>query len=161
MELCIKAEEVMADVRSAAWLEQELHPELDRHRRHEMADICEPDNVERVWRVLGLAVAEIRRETVRIFRQEKYMAMTNDLECPEEWTFRFLFPLPSSSVGLLREKIHEYLVASVMAERTGVIIPAAQKIWQIRASSAIAELRSAAATARPPHAQVRRPLWPC
>ena len=161
MKLCIKSEAVFADIRSAAWLEQELHPELDRHRRHEMADICEPDNVERVWRVLGLAVAEIRRETVRILRREKYPAMTNDLERPEEWTFRFLFPMPPSSVEFLREKIHEYLVASVMAERTGVIIPAAEKIWRLRASSAIAEIRSAASTARPPHSRVRRPLWPC
>lgn len=159
--LCIKSEEVLADIRSAAWLEQELHPELDRHRRHEMADICEPDNVERVWRVLGIAVAEIRRVAVRIFRQEKYPAMTNGLERPEEWTFLFLFPLPSSSVGFLREKIHEYLVASVMAERTGFIIPDAQKIWHLRASSVIEEIRSTVGTARPPHARVRRPLWPC
>ena len=50
MELVIKSGEVLTDIGSAGWLEQELHPELDRHRRHQMADICEPDNAERVWR---------------------------------------------------------------------------------------------------------------
>lgn len=157
--LCIKSDEVMADLRSAAWLEQELHPELDRHRRHQMADICEKDNVERVWRVLGLSVAELRLALLRILQPQKGIRTVNELDRPDEWIFSFLFKLPSDNVAYIREKIHEYLVAAVMADRAAVIIPQCAGIWRERASTALAELQAFASTVRPPFAKVRRPLW--
>ena len=150
----------MADLRSAAWLEQELHPEEDRHRRHQMADICEQDNVERVWRVLGNAVAELRIRLMKILHHEKDISSDNDLRCPAEWTFRFLFRLPVSTKVYIKEKIHEYLVAKVMADRTATIIPAAAGIWEQRAEETLSSLRGVAATVHPPLRRVRRPLWP-
>lgn len=150
----------MADLRSAAWLEQELHPELDRHRRHQMADICETGCIERVWRVLGIAVAEVRIALLRIIRPSGCRHAANELERPSIWRFAFRFPLPPDVVSFLKEKIHEYLVASVMAERAAVIIPQCSRIWEERAEEARSSLKGIAATMRPPYAPVRRPLWP-
>ena len=161
MTLHIKSGEVMADLRSAAWLEQELHQEANRHQRHQMADICETDNVELIWRILGVAISEIRLELTVILQPDKEIAADNDLRQPDEWIFRFLFKLPARTVEYLREKIHEYLVAKVMADRTAVIIPAAAKIWEMRAKEVLSALRRIAATARPEFRRVRRPLWPC
>lgn len=158
--MIIKANEVLADVRSAAWLEQELHTDADRHRRHQMADICEEGNIEHVWRVLGVAVAEVRFGLSKLMQPEKYISHDNDLQRPDVWRFRFLFRLPAPTASYLREKIHEYLVARVMAERTAVIIPEASGIWQLRAEEALASLRLLAATTGPSLASVRRPLWP-
>lgn len=159
-ELCIKSAEVMADIRSAAWLEQELHPELDRHRRHQMADICESGNIERVRRVLGIAVSEVRIALLRIIRPSGCPHVANEPECPSLWMFAFIYPLPPDVVTFLKEKIHEYLVASVMAERAAVIIPQCSGIWEERAKEARSSLRGMAATLRPPFGPVRRPLWP-
>ena len=158
--LTIKSVEVMADVRSAAWLEQELQPQLERHRRHQMADICERDNVEGVWRILGVAVAEVRLALLSILTPPENPWPANDLERPDIWTFGFRFALAADVVAFLKHKIHEYLVAAVMADRTAVIIPSASAIWSSRAGEALDALRSAAATAQPPYAPVRRPLWP-
>lgn len=158
--LCIKSSEVLADVRSAGWLESELHPELNRHRRHEMADICESDNIERVWRTLGVCEAEIRLALLKILMPEKESSQVNGLERPEFWTFRFLFRLPAPTASFIKEKIHEYMVATVMADRTAVIIPEASAIWQERSESALAALSQVAATTLPPLSTVCRPLWP-
>ena len=158
--LCIKSSEVFADIRSAAWLESHLHPELDRNRRHEMADICEKDNIERVWRVLGIAIAEIRLALQRILTPEKDISLENDLDCPESWLFSLRFQLPSSSLTYIKEKIHEHLVAAVMADRSAVIIPTAAAIWQERASGALACLQNLASLSNPPFSRVVRPLWP-
>lgn len=158
--LTIKSVEVMADVRSAAWLEQELQPQLERHRRHQMADICERDNVEGVWRILGVAVAEVRLALLRLLTPQEDTWLSNDLERPGSWTFGFRFALAPDVMEFLKQKIHEYLVAAVMADRTAVIIPSASAVWQTRAVTALADLRGTAATARPPYAPVRRPLWP-
>lgn len=158
--LLIKAGEVLDDVRSAGWLESELHPELNRHRRHEMADICEAGNMERVWRVLGVAVSEVRLALLKILCQCWDVSPSNDLEHPDSWHFRFLFHLPKDTLRYIKEKIHEYLVAAVMADRTAVIIPSAALTWKQRAEDALATLRQIAATTRPPFAPICRPLWP-
>ena len=159
-ELCIRSEEVLADIRSAAWLEQELHPALDRHRRHQMADICEDGNAERVWRVLGSAVAEVRFALLKILNPSDCIVQVNELERPGEWTFSFSVDLPADILTFLKEKIHGYLVASVMADRCGVIIREAAPIWQDRAEEAMAMLRGGATTAFGRFNPVRRPLWP-
>lgn len=156
--ITIKAGEVMADVRSAGWLEQELHPEADRHRRHQMADICEEGNVEHVWRVLGIRVAEVRLALSALLLPETFSPEDDELQQREEWEFRFRSQLTEMTATYLREKIHEYLVAGVMADRTAVILPEGSAVWQLRASEALASLRSISATAGVGTA--RRPLWP-
>ena len=101
-KLCIKSKEVLADVRSAGWLESELHPELNRHRRHEMADICEAGNMERVWRVLGVAVAEVRLALLKILCQCGDLTPANDLEHPDSWHLRFLFHLHNDTLRYIK-----------------------------------------------------------
>lgn len=158
-ELCIRSCEVMDDVKAAAWLESELYPELDRHRR-EMADICEEGSIERVWRTLGIAEAQVRMALIRILVQPKYSSHVNVLEQVKEWRFEFLFAVSDTVVAFLREKIHEYMVASVMTDRCETIIPSAAPVWRSRREEALGDLRSAAATTRQQATPVRRPLWP-
>ncbi|MDE6017342.1 MAG: hypothetical protein K2G85_00840 [Muribaculaceae bacterium] len=156
----IKSSELIADIRSAAWLESELHTELDRHRRHEMADVCEEGNIDYVWRLLALGVAELRIALSRILCHPKLMSNVNDLETCETWDFRFRFPVQSSALAYMKEKIHAYLVAAVMANRMEVIIPSAAAIWRERASEDLSALRLTAATMRPPQGVIRRAMWP-
>lgn len=164
--LTIIAEEVLSDLRSAAWLESEIHPELDLHSRHEMADICEDGNIDRVWRILGLCVAEIRVILHRILlqtgRRHCYLPYSDDdtLLTPVHWHFRFVANLPIDTGKLLKEKIHEFLVARVMADRTAVIISAAARVWQERATDTLEELIQTASTVQLSEGPVRRPLWP-
>lgn len=159
-ELSIKAEEVLADIRSAGWLEQELHSDLDRHRRHQMADICEPDNIERIWRILALSEAEIRLALGRLLAPQKEVRTVNDLDRPDFWKFNFIHGMTGAATGYLREKIHECLVASAMADRAEVIIPECAAIWRERAAAAMGSLRLFAATAHQSRKAVRRPIWP-
>lgn len=156
----IFSNEVLDDIRSAAWLESELHPELDRHRRHEMADICEDGNIERVWRVLALAEAEIRLALHRILYEKRAVRADNSLERTESWQFRFLTKVAPSLLSFIREKIHEYMVARVMADRMGVLISDSATIWEERVKDALAALNQAAAGAQLSSGSVRRPLWP-
>lgn len=156
----IRSEEVIADVRSAAWLESELHPELDRHRRHEMADICEEGNIERVWRVLGIGASQVRLSMQKILCRQKLLSPENALERPESWEFYFKCPMQKSTISYTKEKIHEYFVAAVMADRCAVIIPKASGTWKERADASLAALNALATTWHPPRSHVRRPLWP-
>lgn len=135
--------EVLSDIKAAAWLEQELHPELDRHRRHQMADICEPlGGLDRVWRVLGAALAEARLRLIHILSPETGLPLSDELEEWETALFRLRRPLESDRLRFLKEKLHEFLVARVMADRTAEIIPQGAAIWRDRADLALGELAS-------------------
>lgn len=155
--LHILSREVIDDIRSAAWLESELHPELDLHRRHEMADICERGNVERVWRVLGLSMAEARMALSPLLADPRKVLEENILQDPKEWRVDFREPLSSTLRLYIREKIHEFLMARTMADRCAVIIPRAAPVWADRAEGALSSLAEAA-TSLPAFA--RRPLSP-
>lgn len=158
-QIRIVSREVLDDIRSAAWLESETHPSANLHQRHETADICEPDNVERVWRVLGICVAEIRMALRAILTPDSAAWHQNDLLRPDHWDFLFTSTLPPHTANFLKEKIHEYLLARVLADRLEVFIPEAASAWRIRASDALATVTATASTAsslRP----ARRPLWP-
>lgn len=155
----ISSREVIDDIRSAAWLESETNPDADIHSRHEMADICEKDNIERVWRILGICVAEIRMALRAILIPDPQEWLRNDLERPEHWDFIFQNRLPPHTANFLKEKIHEYLVARVISDRLAVLIPDAADFWLSSASdilSTISSTSNSATTLRP----VRRPLWP-
>lgn len=149
----------MADLRCASWLTSEINDPKNLHVRHEMADICEKDNIDAVWRVLGTAVTEIRVEMIRILEPQKWITIANELLTPESWEFSFKIKLPDSKETYLQEKIHEYLVAKVMADRTAAIIPAATAYWAERREEAIAGIRLIAAGCINT-GKARRPLWP-
>jgi len=157
--ITIISREVLDDIKSAAWLESELHPECDLHRRHEMADVCEPGNVEKVWRILGVCDSEVRMALRKILLSQEKDRYLNELENPETRMFMIEAPPASDKVAFLKEKIHEYFVASVMADRTAVIMPDAKRVWEERKKEASAALSTIAATSTNP-AQVSRPLWP-
>lgn len=153
----ILSREVTDDLRSAAWLESELHADLDLHWRHQMADICEKGNMDRVWRVLGIGVAEIRMALLPTLSNPSRVIDSNHLTGPKEWRFDFSRPISSSLRLYIKEKIHEYLVALVMADRTMVIIPSAASVWRLRAEEALSALAESAASTT---TFARRPLTP-
>lgn len=157
--ITILSSEVMADLRSASWLVSEINDPTNRHIRHEMADICEKDNIDAVWRVLGTAVTEVRVEMIRILEPQKWITLANELQTPESWEFSFKIRIPDSKETYLREKIHEYLVARVMADRTAAIIPAAMAYWTERREEAIAGIRLTSAGCINT-GKARRLLWP-
>ncbi|MCM1491387.1 MAG: hypothetical protein NC095_11285 [Muribaculum sp.] len=157
--ITILSREVIDDIRSAAWLESETHPGSNLHQRHEMADVCEKDNVERVWRILGLCDAEIRLVLRKILSESDDTYQRNDLLTPDEWFYDFKCRLPPHTASLLKEKIHEYMVSRVMADRLEIFIPEAVLPWKQRASEAMSALSTAAQTTSL-LTPARRPLSP-
>lgn len=159
-KIIIKSGEVLDDLRSAGWLESEINPDSNRHRRHEAADICEPYNVERVWRLLGVCIAEIKMCLRSMLDLNACGCKSqNDLLRPESWELEFRCPTDRTTLELLKEKIHEYMVASVMADRMKVLMPETAKPWVESASASFSEIYGIAATSAQNH-PVRRRMWP-
>lgn len=151
--------EVLDDLRSASWLVSEIIDYTNLHTRHEIDDICEKDNIEAVWRVVGTAVSEIRLEMIKILEPQRWIIHANELTRPGSWEFSFKIKLPDSKETYLRDKIHDYLVARAMADRTAAIIPSASAYWKERLEEAMSGIRIACAGCVS-SGKVRRPLLP-
>ena len=157
--ITILSGEVLADIRSAGWLESDMNSDAGLHRRHQAADICEVDLVDRVWRVLGLCVAHVRMSLRRVLAVEGRGDVSDSLERPERWVFCFRVEPGEHELTLMKEKIHAYMVAMVMADRLGVIMPGAAGAWQKASGEAMAELERLAGLSAVAE-RARRPLWP-
>ena len=142
--ITILSSEVLADIRSAGWLESDLNSDAGLHRRHQAADICEGDLIDRVWRVLAV---------------EGGGDVSDCLECPERWEFCFRVVPGEQVLALMKEKIHAYMVAMVMADRLGVIMPGTAGPWHKASADAMADLERLAGMSGVAE-RARRPLWP-
>lgn len=117
-----------------------------------MADICEEQGgLDRVRRVLATAMAETRQALHDTLLPDRRARHSDTLEKSPQFTFRLAHHPHPDSIIYIREKIHEYAVARVMADRCSDIIPGCAPVWRERADTALSQLRDAAAhhTLRP------------
>lgn len=157
--ITILSREVLDDIRSAAWLESETHPDSNLHQRHEMADICEKDNIERVWRLLGVCDSEVRLTLRKMLKLRDDKIQQNDLDSPDRWVYEFRSSLLPNVGAYLKDKIHEFMVASVMSDRMKVLLPEAFNSWTTRRKEAVDEIFGMAGIPTE-YKPVRRPLLP-
>lgn len=157
--ITILCREVLDDIRSAAWLESETHPDSNLHQRHEMADICEKDNIERVWRLLGVCDSEVRLTLRKMLKLRDDKIQQNDLNSPDRWVYEFRSSLLPNVGAYLKDKIHEFMVASVMSDRMKVLLPEASNSWTARRKEAVDEIFGMAGIPTE-YKPVRRPLLP-
>ncbi len=158
-KITILSSEIFADLRSAGWLESEINPDGNLHRRHEIADICERDNIDRVWRILGTATAMVRLTLRSMTLHAPTGDWSNELEMPEQWVFVFRRRHTDAVAQYIKEKIHEYLVATVLSDRLKVLLPEESQPWEEKERNALLEL-STIASAYPQEHPVRRRLSP-
>ncbi len=56
--LLFKREQLIYDIRNLAYVEGDIMPEAQQHERHTVQDIGEAGNIDRVTRILDLALSE-------------------------------------------------------------------------------------------------------
>lgn len=127
-------DEILYDCDNCAFVEGDIAdlPEME-HARHQIQDIAEEGNVDRVTRVLNLAHAEV---VELLFPFTKNDVDGNDdlddtKEEPETYTVSLNLPAKFSktTVNLLLHLIHEYMVCRVMQDWLSITYPKAADIW--------------------------------
>lgn len=116
------------------------------HDRHQVFDICEDGNVDRVTRVLDLAFAQC----VELCYPYSKVPVANEtilddtLEYREVYEMKLLVPTDFSytTVELLRRLIHELLVYKVMADWMSLTKPSSKSNWQEKIENTEQEITS-------------------
>lgn len=131
------------------------------HDSHQLQDIVEDGNVERVTRVLDLTFAEV----VELCYPFTKMKIEDDYRLNdiyrenEAYRLHLTTPITMSvtSIDYLAKLVHELLVCRVMADWTSITKPSATANWLAKADDIRSNIKSTLAHRGK---RVRRPLTP-
>ena len=119
----------------------------DEHARHQVSDIAQKGNIDRVTRVLNLAHAECVEMLFPYTHEkiaDKQEALNDVLTSPEEYNIVLHLPYTFSftTVKLLQNLIHEYLVCRVLADWMSITNPSSEANWERKFESLQSKIRT-------------------
>lgn len=133
--LIFKRPELIYDAENYSFVEGDIMKADDDHARHQVFDIGQTGNIDRVTRVLNLAHAECI-EMLFPYTKSKIPdiqePITDELTVPEAYDIELTLPEDFSltTVKLLEHLIHEYLVCRVLADWMSITNPSSEANWQ-------------------------------
>lgn len=126
--------ELLYDIGNYSFVEGDNMDVDDEHKRHQTIDVCEDGNIDRVTRVLNLGHSEVVELLYPYTKRECADGDTreNVLVAPDVYVVDMCVPMTfaSSSVELLKNLIHEYLVCRVLADWMSITNPGSKDKWE-------------------------------
>lgn len=150
IKMVFKREELLYDIKNNAYVIGDVMPKDNPHSSHQVQDICEDGNIDRVTRVLDIAHAECT-EALYPFSKEDVEQETEMDDTPTypsppaestggntDYTISLLVPddYSKTTVNLLVRYIHEYMVYRVLYDWLDITYPAAAGAWRAKADEA-------------------------
>lgn len=128
---------LLYDVTNYAFVEGEIVGEDVEHVHHQVTDITEEGNVDRVTRVLNLAHAEVVEMLYPYTKEEiadDGTTLNDKLTEPEEYVVTLKVPgdFSGTTLRLLQEMIHEYLVCRVLQDWLSITNPESAPVWEAK-----------------------------
>lgn len=137
------------------------------HGHHRVKDICQPGNIDRVARVLGLAYAEILSVLAPVLNPLSLNVCRDSSASPHDYRIDFSdaeelrYSLTDELKLKIKETAHEYMVARVLFDWLGVTLPECADVWKFRMEKALEELKNIVVQVSASYAcAFRRPLHP-
>jgi hypothetical protein len=133
--LVFKRKELLYDAENCSFVEGDIMKTDNEHARHQVFDIAQKGNIDRVTRVLNTAHAECV-EMLYPYTKEEMLdgqeALDDVLRQPETYEIRLTLPKTFSltTLRMLKELIHEYLVCRVLADWMSITNPASEAKWE-------------------------------
>lgn len=138
-------EQLLYDVRNYAYVEGDIM-QGEEHDKHQVQDVGEDGNVDRVTRVLNTAFSEVVEFCYPYSKTpaEKETTLNDALVETEKYELRLQLPhdFSQTSLPLLRDQIHEYLVCTAVADWMSITKPDSQANWQAKAEVAEGKVKS-------------------
>lgn len=145
--LTFKRSEVIYDAENYSFVEGDIMKTDDEHARHQVFDIGQSGNIDRVTRILNLAHTECVEMLFPYTKEEipdDQNALDDILSAPEEYSIVLNLPegFSLSTVKLLSNLIHEYLVCRVLADWMSITNPSSQAKWEEKLEDVKAKIQT-------------------
>lgn len=158
--LRFKRDQLLYDIRNYAYIEGSVMETDNSHNRHTVQDVGEEGNVDRVTRVLDLAVARCREMLYPYVKREIDRPELDD-RLREAKVYGIVLELPAdfsqTTLTLLERLVHEYLVCKAVSDWMSITNPAKAQTWELKAEEAAGEMRLSLASRM---RRIRRGLHP-
>lgn len=132
--LVFRREQLLYDISNYAFVEGDIMGEDAEHARHQVKDIAEEGNVDRVNRVLNLAHDECVEQLYPYTNEEVEDGerLDDTLVAPEEYTIVLKLPegFAKSTLKLERTLIHEYMVCRVLQDWLSITFANSAQNWE-------------------------------
>lgn len=147
--LTFKRDELLYDIKNIAFVEGDVIKTDNEHDRHQIMDIGEDGNIDRVTRVIDLAIAQCREMLFPYSKTnvDKTEQRDDVLTQPDEYTIELLLPddFSKSTLTYLEKLIHEFLVYRVLMDWmsiTNLANPSSATHWAEKMQSLQEEIES-------------------
>lgn len=142
-------EQLLYDIKNIAYVEGDVLPDDAQHSKHQVQDIGDEGNVDRVTRMLDLALARCREHLYPYTKEpvEGGESLDDVLEDTETYTIDMLVPddFSTTTVKYLEQLIHNLLVYYVLADWmsiANVANPQSAANWAAKAQDLEDEIKS-------------------
>lgn len=160
--LVFKRAELLYDVKNLGYVEGDIMADEQQDAKHQTQDIGEWGNVDRVTRILNLAMSEAVEALYPYTKHDMpdgTEPLNDILEEPEEYKIVLSLPgdFSATTFRLLRDLIHEWIVCRVMGDWLSMVKPDAAANWIAKGEDILAKVKRAIAARK---GKIRRPLKP-
>lgn len=144
--LTFNRENLLYDIKNYAFVEGDIMNVDDENTRHQVIDIAEDGNIDRVTRVLDLAHAECV-EFMYPYTKEPCVdeqTTNNDLVETPQYVIEMLVheDFSQTTIDLLAKLIHEYMICRVLGDWFRITYPANQSGWELKAEDIKHQIRT-------------------
>lgn len=134
-----KREALLYDLKNLGYIITDSAAKQTPEDKHNLADIGEDGNVDRVTRMMDLAHANVMQFLAK-YVEKKLDEDTygHDVLLDVDSYFvllNILASIPGSAIGSLRTFIHEYIIAFTMEDWVSIVSPELQPIWAAKVAA--------------------------
>lgn len=151
--LVFNRSQLLYDIKNIAYVEADVIQAEEEHQRHQIFDIAEDGNVDRVTRVMDLAVAKCKEILFPLTKSVVDEMESRDDNLKETQVYYIYLSLPQSfsktTLDYLSKLIHELIVYTVLVDWlsiTDITNESAYQKWANKLSDVITEIGRAKST---------------
>ncbi|MFI3293743.1 MAG: hypothetical protein SNI70_09530 [Rikenellaceae bacterium] len=134
-KITFKSKELIYDIENCSFVEGDIMVTDNDHARHQVFDIAQKGNIDRVYRMLNLAYSECIEMLYPYSKREIPIGQTdfnNDISAPDEYSINLSLPdgFSESTLRLVTNLLHEYMVCKVLADWMSIVNPSSKSNWE-------------------------------
>ena len=136
----LERDELMYDIRNYCYVEGELVPETTEHQRHQVQDVGEEGNRDRVTRILDLVHADVMERLYPFTEREIHNPVVDD-RLRGKPVYGVVMNVPKgysqTTLNLLGKLIHELMVCLAVADWMSITNPPKEETWKRKAEATL------------------------
>lgn len=144
--LTFKRTALVYDIENYAFVEGDVMRTDNEHAKHQVFDIAQDGNVDRVTRMLNLAHSECVEMMYPYTKEpcESEEVQDNELVEKDEYVISLLVPddFSKSTVTLITNLVHEYMICRVLEDWMSITNPSSQSNWGAKLESIQEQIRN-------------------